>query len=73
MFPYTVSKAAALLGVHPNTLRRWEREGKIAAARTPGGHRRYSIEEINRLRTSMGLRPLGNSEALHAQQRIRLQ
>jgi len=36
------------LGVSKDTLRRWEREGKITSLRTPGGHRRYEILDINK-------------------------
>ena len=43
----SIGEAALLIGVCPATLRRWEREGKVAAdARTAGGHRRYSIENL---------------------------
>lgn len=34
------------LGVSIDTLRRWEREGKIKSERTHGGHRRYDLETI---------------------------
>ncbi|MBC6477747.1 MAG: helix-turn-helix domain-containing protein [Hormoscilla sp. GM7CHS1pb] len=37
---YTPAQAANLLGVHPESLRRWEREGKITSYRTPGGQLR---------------------------------
>ena len=37
----SASKAAKLLGVHPNTLRRWDADGTIKTKRTPGGHRLY--------------------------------
>jgi excisionase family DNA binding protein len=43
-------EAARQLGVHPGSLRRWENEGKIKAVKTPGGQRRYSIEDIQRAR-----------------------
>lgn len=40
-------EAAALLGVHPRTLERWSREGKIpVAGKTVGGHRRYRREDL---------------------------
>lgn len=43
----SIGEAALLVGVCPATLRRWEREGKIIPdARTPGGHRRYLIENL---------------------------
>lgn len=39
----SIRKAAQELGVSPETLRRWEAEGKIPVERTPGGHRRYDL------------------------------
>jgi predicted site-specific integrase-resolvase len=39
-------EAASILGVAVSSLRRWEEEGKIKAIKTPSGHRRYSIKEI---------------------------
>ncbi|MEX1061511.1 MAG: helix-turn-helix domain-containing protein, partial [Patescibacteria group bacterium] len=45
----SISQAARELGVHPETLRRWERDGDLAAERTAGGQRRYSSEEIAKL------------------------
>jgi putative resolvase len=47
---YGIERAAALLGVHPDTTRRWERQGKIRVLRTPGGKRRIPESEIRRLR-----------------------
>src|SRR3954454_4120013 len=42
-----VAEAADLLGVSANTLRRWEREGKLAAdERTEGNQRRYRLSSI---------------------------
>jgi DNA-binding transcriptional MerR regulator len=35
---YRISVAAAKLGVHAKTIRRWEATGKIACPRTSGGH-----------------------------------
>lgn len=42
----TLNGAAELLGIHPDTLRRWADGGKIAVFKTPGGHRRFSESEI---------------------------
>ena len=39
-------KACEILGVHPNTLRRWVKEGHLPAVRTPGGERRYLTSDI---------------------------
>jgi excisionase family DNA binding protein len=50
----TTTAAAVELGVHANTLRNWEEKGLIRAARLPGsGFRRYSREEVERLRHAM--------------------
>jgi excisionase family DNA binding protein len=39
----TTREACSTLGVHPNTLRRWESNGKIQAVRTPGNKRLYDL------------------------------
>ncbi|HEX9848416.1 MAG TPA: helix-turn-helix transcriptional regulator [Acidimicrobiia bacterium] len=46
---FVISVAAELAGMHPQTLRIYERRGLIDPARTPGGTRRYSQEDIERL------------------------
>lgn len=47
---YTISEAAKYLGVSPDTLRRWEKAGKISAPkRTAGGARRYSKELLDQI------------------------
>lgn len=48
--PVRIGSAAAMLNVAVETLRRWEREGKITSIRTPGGQRRFQISEIERLK-----------------------
>ncbi len=47
---YGIERAAILLGVHPDTVRRWEQQGEIRVLRTPGGKRRIPESEIRRLR-----------------------
>lgn len=47
---YVISVAAELAGVHPQTLRIYERKGLVDPVRTGGGIRRYSDEDIYRLR-----------------------
>lgn len=47
---YVISVAAELAGVHAQTLRIYERKGLVDPARTPGGSRRYSDEDIRLLR-----------------------
>jgi putative resolvase len=47
----SVGDAAALLGVHTDTLRRWEKVGRLTGYRTPGGHRRYAVDELESILT----------------------
>jgi MerR family transcriptional regulator, heat shock protein HspR len=47
---YIISVAAELAGVHPQTLRIYERKGLLHPARTAGNTRRYSERDIHRLR-----------------------
>lgn len=47
---YVISVAAELAGMHPQTLRIYERRGLVSPARTTGGNRRYSEADIARLR-----------------------
>jgi len=46
---YTVKQASEILGVHPKTIQKRDREGKIKVVRTPGGRRRIPESEIKRL------------------------
>jgi excisionase family DNA binding protein len=61
-----VRQAARALGVHENTLRRWEEAGYIRAVRLPSGVRRFREEDVVAARSRMyeGLAPLENSEEL---------
>lgn len=45
----TPKEAAKILGVHVSSLRRWENEGKLRAIRTPGGQRRFILEEVEKV------------------------
>ena len=45
----SIGKAAKELGVHPETLRRWEKQGKIVVERTPTGFRRYDLAKLRGL------------------------
>jgi MerR family transcriptional regulator/heat shock protein HspR len=47
---YVISVAAELAGVHPQTLRIYERKGLVQPKRTPGNSRRYSARDGARLR-----------------------
>ena len=56
---YVISVAAELAGVHPQTLRIYERKGLLDPARTGGGNRRYSEADIAHLRRIQQLTAAG--------------
>lgn len=56
---YVISVAAELTGLHPQTLRTYERQGLITPGRTGGGGRRYSHRDIELLRTIAELTAAG--------------
>jgi MerR family transcriptional regulator, heat shock protein HspR len=72
---FVISVAAELAGMHPQTLRIYERKGLIDPYRTPGGTRRYSREDIERLTliqslTSQGLNLEGVKQVLDLQTEV---
>jgi MerR family transcriptional regulator/heat shock protein HspR len=72
---YVISVAAELAGVHPQTLRIYERKGLLDPARTGGGSRRYSDDDIDQLRriqdlTTEGLNLAGVKMVLALEARI---
>ena len=72
---FVISVAAELAGVHPQTLRIYERRGLIMPYRTPGGTRRYSQEDLNRLAliqelTEQGLNLEGVKKVLELRERV---
>jgi len=73
---FSISVAAELTGLHPQTLRIYEREGLLDPARSPGGTRRYSTQDIGRLHqimalTSDGLNLAGVRRVLELQEETR--
>lgn len=56
---YVISVAAELTGLHPQTLRTYERLGLITPGRTGGGGRRYSAHDIDLLRQIAALTATG--------------
>jgi MerR family transcriptional regulator/heat shock protein HspR len=56
---YVISVAAELSGVHPQTLRMYERKGLVQPKRTSGNTRRYSERDIERIRAIQELTQLG--------------
>src|SRR5688572_9395373 len=72
---YVISVAAELAGVHPQTLRIYERKGLLDPARTGGGSRRYSEFDIERLRriqelTNEGLNLAGVKRVLELEAHV---
>jgi putative resolvase len=49
----SISETAARLGVAITTLRRWGKEGRLESFRTPGGHRRYKIGDVLRIKQEL--------------------
>ena len=58
---YVISVAAELSGMHPQTLRIYERKGLLEPARTEGGSRRYSDEDIAMLQRIQDLTAEGHN------------
>jgi MerR family transcriptional regulator, heat shock protein HspR len=72
---YVISVAAELAGVHPQTLRIYERKGLVDPARTDGGSRRYSDADIDQLRriqelTNEGLNLYGVQRVLELEAEV---
>jgi len=72
---YVISVAAELAGVHPQTLRVYERKGLLDPTRTSGGSRRFSERDLDRLRliqrlTTEGLNLEGVRRVLELQAEI---
>jgi MerR family transcriptional regulator/heat shock protein HspR len=56
---YVISVAAELTGLHPQTLRQYDRIGLVSPGRTGGGGRRYSLNDIEALRVVADLTAAG--------------
>ncbi len=68
-----VRQAAQALGVHENTIRRWEERGLLRAVRLPSGVRRFRAEDVEAMREQMfsGFAPLREDEDVVAVTRPR--
>lgn len=72
---YVISVAAELAGMHPQTLRIYERRGLLDPARTGGGSRRYSERDIQQLRrinelTAAGLNLAGVKAVMELEEEV---
>ncbi len=63
-----LGEASRLLGVDPDTLRRWADEGRVPAFTTPGGHRRFDRRALERLIAARRTGPTGGLAGLGASQ-----
>jgi MerR family transcriptional regulator, heat shock protein HspR len=71
---YGIAVTAELSGIDPQTLRLYERRGLLTPARTPGGTRRYSDDDLDRLAritelADAGINIAGIGEILHLEHR----
>jgi MerR family transcriptional regulator, heat shock protein HspR len=74
---FSISVAAELTGLHPQTLRLYDQEGLVRPGRSAGGTRRYSTDDIDRLHqimtlTSDGINLAGVRRILELQEQTRL-
>lgn len=72
---YIISIAAELTGVHPQTLRVYERKGLLTPARTGGMSRRYSEQDLDQIRrvqelTNQGLNLAGVARVLELEAQV---
>src|ERR1700756_5177895 len=73
---FAISVAAELAGLHPQTLRIYERQGLLEPTRSSGGTRRYSGEDVERLRliadlTTAGLNLAGVKRVLALEAKLK--
>jgi len=73
---YSISVAAELVGMHPQTLRMYDARGLVSPRRTPGGTRRYSDSDLERLQRigqltgELGMNLVGVSQVLALEQTV---
>lgn len=74
---YVISVAAELAGMHPQTLRQYDRLGLVSPGRAPGRGRRYSVRdiatlrEVQRLSQEEGINLAGIKRILALEERVR--
>ena len=64
----STSQAANALGVSLGTIRRWADMGYLESYRTPGGQRRFSVEQIEQFLETLAAAPLRSQQ--HDEQRL---
>ena len=68
-----VREVARALGVHENTVRRWEDRGLLRAVRLPSGVRRFRAEDVEAVRAEMfsGFAPVSETDDVVPVTRVR--
>lgn len=69
MYQFRMGDAARILGVSPDTVRRWADQGRLETTRTEGGHREVAGTELARLALELGDGP--DDAAAHVSARNR--
>lgn len=73
---FVISVAAELAGMHPQTLRQYDRAGLVSPGRTPGGGRRYSprdvalLREVQRLSQEQGVNLAGIKRIIELESQV---
>ena len=70
MYRFRIGKAAQLLGVSADTVRRWADQGRVATVRTEGGQREIEGPELARLALELGDQPLDDADSVSARNRF---
>lgn len=70
MYQFRMGEAARLLGVSPDTVRRWADQGRLATTRTGGGHREVAGPELARLALELGDDPADETRSVSARNRF---
>jgi molybdopterin-binding protein len=71
MTAFRIGEAAELLGVSPDTVRRWVDSGRLVAARDEHGHRMIAGADLAGFARSLGTEPDGRSDQSSARNRLR--
>ena len=54
---FSPAEVAEMLMVSPITVRKWAQDGELKAVTTPGGHRRFKLDDIENFKQQRGLNP----------------
>lgn len=70
MHQFRMGEAARILGVSPDTVRRWADQGRLDTTRTEGGHREVAGPELARLALELGDAPTDGGRSVSARNRF---